>query len=793
MPDTPLSSAATGSHLGNRNVDEGAEWKWWDNVVPEIGKAWTTFVGPPAAAPAVEEYVPTTDVPQTPAPAPAPSYPTGAPSTSPRWTPVGASLEHLVVATAEPSRMSPQHVDVIATPMKQPPPPPPRPAGTPAKVGTPAKAKAVKADNLGSQFRSKRIGNDPPEPTGYNAMGLTDWKEGDALGGVHRDAALLGYSAEDYLHSRDQLVSLIERGLKPPPSLFTQLEACCHKMSPDDLREEYKWFVSTYLSEDSSIQLKGACEMLVIRVGEIVSMPRAARLAKKTSDKRLSDAGVTPRQEEVRDLAPGAGSGGKDYKDYVALRTKAMEDRKRGNKVQPGDYAEIDLRMYTLPGADMITEYKFLAELYLKYEFSETPADLYVRGFCELRLMRLGELLFMPLPVRIAAAKADVVLSKADAKMPNIVSGSLVRTGGEEYVPPAWDAQLEAVPDAAAAAALAAEIAAKPPSASGATSDTFLTPARPDPTKAAKAQSILDQAAKFAVTPAAQAAALAPPKIVAPPPPPSAAGKGKKSTPLPTPKGFGPVTPSSTKMPASQPYIHGHMPSVNMDMLKDIAILGGTPIQDPIPDKNRPMPIKADWAGNANAASAMAASENTTRSSVPNWLKKLRTRENLGGRRRDADQMRLLDLAAEAASQAAFHGAASAAVGALDHGAVIETEGTDASPQRVKYEEPSHFVAKDQLIGELRNFLTDTGGANVRAKLKKVSEDDQKGWFLREADRLRLNQISKHENRIGAIEKLEKERGFASSYSTASNAAAAKGKLAPPAKPPVFADTGLSA
>ena len=41
--------------------------------------------------------------------------------------------------------------------------------------------------------------------------------------------------------------------------------------------------------------------MLVIRLGEIVSMPLAARLARKAVDKRLSDASVTPRVPEVTD------------------------------------------------------------------------------------------------------------------------------------------------------------------------------------------------------------------------------------------------------------------------------------------------------------------------------------------------------------------------------------------------------------------------------------------------------------------------------------------------------------
>uniref|UniRef100_A0A7S2BTQ6 Uncharacterized protein n=1 Tax=Haptolina brevifila TaxID=156173 RepID=A0A7S2BTQ6_9EUKA len=747
------------------STEQSGEWNWFNNVVPEMGKAWNNLTAAPAAAGA--DYVPTTEA------APTGSVPQG--------------------DEAGP-------VPLVATPARQPPPPPPRPA-TEAKTPA-AKAHSVSADSQGSVFRSRRIGNDPPEPTGHNSMGLTDWSEGDAVGGAHRDAALLGYSAEDYLHSRDQLVSLIERGLKPPPSLFTQLEACAHKMSAEDLREEYKWYVSTYLAEESSLQLKGACEMLVIRIGEIVSMPRAARLAKKVSDKRLTDAGVTPRAEEVVDTALGVGSNGKDYRDFVALRQKAMDARSNGRAVPSADYAELDLRMYTLPGADMITEYQFLANLYLKYEFSEEASELYVRGFCELRLMRLGELLFMPLAVRIAAAKADVVLSRTDAMLPNIVSSSLTRTGGEAYVPPTLD---QLAPMQGSSVGQYTQALSQQPIYLGAVpSDVFLAPAQDKKVSKEQAQKILNEAASRASGPTAAATALGipqglvqglvPPKIVVPPTAPpdrnskTPSSKRKPATPKKTAvpeveaaASAGAVAADGPiKMPASAPYVHGHMPSVNMDMLKDIAILGGNPIQDPLPNQGRPMPAKAEWStGSPNAAAALAASENTTRSSVPNWLKKLRTRENLGGRRRDADQMRLLDLAAEAASQAAFHGAASAAVGALDQSSVIETEGTDASPQRPKYEAPSHFMAKDQLIGELRSFLVDTGGSNVRKKLKTVSDEDKKGWFMREADRLRLNQISKHTNRIDAIEKLEKARGMTSgvNYQTSSNAAAARDEL----------------
>ena len=147
----------------------------------------------------------------------------------------------------------------------------------------------------------------------------------------------------------------------------------------------------------------------------------------------------------------------------------------------------------------------------------------------------------------------------------------------------------------------------------------------------------------------------------------------------------------------------------------------------------------------------MASVESTARSGMPNWLKKLRTRENLGGRRRDADQIRLLDLAAEAASQAAFHGKSSAALGVMDApGSVIETMGTDLSPTKPQYDDPKQYVVKDQLMNELSTFLGRAGGAgaNVRQQLRKVSEEDKKSWFLREADRLRLQQIKRRDRTV---------------------------------------------
>ena len=422
-----------GSHLGGSRLpdhptgglpSDEAEWNWFSEAIPQVSK----FFGSLFQEPQPGEVLPEEKdhgmgkVVETP---PKP----------------GLEIDGAV------SRMSPRLASEAtalvpaAKKVMTPPPPPPPPGTSQAPLGF------TKPEPTGSPaFRSRRIDVKDTDAGKHDSV---EWSEGQKTGGQHLHADVLGYSATDYLHSREQLVSLIERGLKPPPSLFTQLEACAHKMSESDLRDEYMWFVSTYLDEASSPHLKGACEMLVIRLGEIVSLPLAARLAKKSTDTRLRESMVTPRAPMVVDTDMDTGSGGADYEAYVEKRSDVLERRRKGQVVERDAYAEIDLRMYTLPGADMIVEYKYLAGLYLDYEFSEVPGEIKVRGFVELRLMRLGELLYMPLQLRVAAVRADIVLSKLDKSLPSIVNSAMTRVD-EVLVDPA--ARAAAVPPGLGAA-----------------------------------------------------------------------------------------------------------------------------------------------------------------------------------------------------------------------------------------------------------------------------------------------------------------------------------------------------
>jgi hypothetical protein len=80
----------------------------------------------------------------------------------------------------------------------------------------------------------------------------------------------------NYLGWRDEMVKLVDEGKKPPAALLTLLEASLHKLNDDDLREEYRWYAGQYMDDDASESLRNACEMIVIRIGEIVNMPQGA-------------------------------------------------------------------------------------------------------------------------------------------------------------------------------------------------------------------------------------------------------------------------------------------------------------------------------------------------------------------------------------------------------------------------------------------------------------------------------------------------------------------------------------
>jgi hypothetical protein len=58
-------------------------------------------------------------------------------------------------------------------------------------------------------------------------------------------------------------------------------------------------YVGHYSSDETPSLLRQACEMIVIRVGEVLHMAQGARVAKRQADKRLREAEVTPRAPEL--------------------------------------------------------------------------------------------------------------------------------------------------------------------------------------------------------------------------------------------------------------------------------------------------------------------------------------------------------------------------------------------------------------------------------------------------------------------------------------------------------------
>ena len=106
---------------------------------------------------------------------------------------------------------------------------------------------------------------DPQAPTRWSTLALSFASMPPTKANSHKLAGA-GY----YLTWREQMVKEVENGKKPPPELLTLLEASLYKLSDDDLRDEYRWYAERYMHDESEI-MRAACEMIVIRVGEIVN------------------------------------------------------------------------------------------------------------------------------------------------------------------------------------------------------------------------------------------------------------------------------------------------------------------------------------------------------------------------------------------------------------------------------------------------------------------------------------------------------------------------------------------
>lgn len=104
-----------------------------------------------------------------------------------------------------------------------------------------------------------------------------------------------------------------------------------------------------------------------------------------------------------------------------------------------------------------------------------------------------------------------------------------------------------------------------------------------------------------------------------------------------------------------------------------------------------------------------------------NWFEKYKQREYLGGMMRTPAQLKQLALHDQLAAQVASAGKS----GSKQH-SVIETEGTDSRPMPT-YQTPKEWEAmQEQVVGELSAFLS--GPGNVRSKLKTTAIQRAVPW-----------------------------------------------------------------
>jgi hypothetical protein len=91
---------------------------------------------------------------------------------------------------------------------------------------------------------------------------------------------------------------------------------------------------------------------------------------------------------------------GAAYIEYAELRDAMLNERRAGRNPPPAHYGEIDAHLFLLPAPELILEYRSYAAMYL-----DEGEQVAVRGFCEVRLARLGEMLHDEQSIRIARAQ----------------------------------------------------------------------------------------------------------------------------------------------------------------------------------------------------------------------------------------------------------------------------------------------------------------------------------------------------------------------------------------------------
>lgn len=643
------------------------------------------------------------------------------------------------------------------------------PAATPAPpAATPAPPAAVPAEPKPLAEEPVATGSAPPPPAEPQLTPAPKFSLDLSTAPPPMDKNISHElaGAGNYMSWRDEMVKLVSTGKKPPATLLTLLEAALYKLGDDDLRDEYRWYAEQYTSDESSDAMRTACEMIVIRIGEIVEMPQGARVAKRKSNKRLLEAQVTPRMGQVT-FDPEVKGGGAEFQEYAALRDQMIAQRKAGRSPGFELYTEVDYRLAMLPGQDQLGEYVLLAKLYL-----DEGVEVAVRGFCEVRLARLGELLYQPLATRQAICRQKPLLAQLEGQKPHIAAAALGRKDdvrGEPLAPPGSAAH--------AAAAAALMLGGQPPllgpdgypvigpdgkplpattpmgpggvplgpdgkplflgpdgtpltaemmAAAGKAAyfdNRTMPPGWTDPNGPPPGQgssrSLMSKAAAL-LSPgsrAKQEAAAA------------AAGGPAPATPSGAPGAAPPSTPGTGFMPGATSYTPGKLPGwVTQDEAWGKQLTAGVSGMAQMPGK---LPPGAPGMAKRGGASLLGGGGDDGGDGGPdgkreNWFQRMRQREHLGGKKRDAQQLSLMALHDELAVQVASHGASLLKKGGS---AITEiaTEGTD-SRIRETYAKPEEYLAQqDALVNELATFLRG-GQDGMRAKLKKTEVKRALPW-----------------------------------------------------------------